>query len=89
MKKLINIQGKWYILLGMFSGRYYVCNLFDINNELVYTGIIWYKQPFFYNNDVWYGGMFYKVVKLTRIIKQLIIGDVFGRRRLQAYLESI
>jgi len=79
MKNLINIDGKWYILLGMYGGQFYTTNLFDINNDVAKSGVIWFNQPFFYDHEKWYGFIIKKFVKYGRVLKQLIIGDAFGK----------
>lgn len=79
MKKIINIEGKWYILLGMYGGQFYATKLFDINNEVAKSGVIWFNQPFFYEHERWYGFILKKIVKYGRVFKQAFIGNAFGK----------
>ena len=80
MKKLINIKGKWYILLGMHGGYYCTSSLFDINNDIINKGVIWENQPFFYEHEFWYGKLLRFIVRYIRVIKQLFIRDAFSNR---------
>ena len=57
MKEIIKVQGKWYHLLGMWGGQCYLGNVTDICNEVEKEGIIWNMQPFFHENEVWYGSL--------------------------------
>ena len=79
MKNLINIDEKWYILLGMYEGQFYATNLFDINNKVTKSGVIWFNQPFYYDYEKWYGPIIRKIVKYIRVLKQFFIGDAFGK----------
>ena len=70
MRKLINIQGTWYILLLMSGGYAHVSNLLDIYNESARPKVhIWDNQPFFFQNEVWYGGILQRMVYVTRWFK--------------------
>jgi hypothetical protein len=40
----------------MYGGVFYVSNVFDIDNNVVDSGIIWENQPFYYASELWYGG---------------------------------
>ena len=55
MKELLYINGKWYRLLLRTGGRVYCSNLFDEYNEVAFSGSQWDNQPFFRQQDVWYG----------------------------------
>lgn len=79
-KKLIKIQGSWYILHGMYGGSFHAGSLFDLDNGIIKDGIIWEQQPFLYEHEFWYGKILHNTVKNLRIIKQFFVGDVFGRR---------
>ena len=68
-RKIIKVEGKWYIILGMYGGRCYLGNLFDLNNEVVKRGVIWEMQPFFYQHEFWYGKLFQKIVCSIRAVK--------------------
>lgn len=70
MRKLIKVQGKWYILLAMYGGKCYLSKLFDIWNEVEKEGVIWEMQPFFYQHEFWYGKYFQKIVFFIRKIKE-------------------
>jgi len=72
MKTIINIQGKWYHLLLSSWGKVYLSKLLDIDNEVEKEGIVWNMQPFFYQNEVWYGGLFRFFIMIVRIIKKCI-----------------
>lgn len=79
-KKLIQIEGKWYIILSMSDGFCYASKLFDINNDDVKNGVIWKFNSFYYQNEKWYGGILKYTVKLIRAIKYLLVGDIGGNR---------
>lgn len=68
MKEIINIQGKWYNHLGTWSGKCYLGKITDHYNEVEKEGIIWNLQPFFYQNEVWYGKILYMWFKIIRWI---------------------
>jgi len=68
-RKIINVQGKWYNLLGMYGGRAYLSNLLDTYNEVEKEGVIWEMQPFFYQNEIWYGNILQKIINKVRILK--------------------
>ena len=44
--KLIKIKGKLYHQLYLWDGKVHCGKLFDVNNESVFSGIIWENQPF-------------------------------------------
>ena len=73
---LINIKGKWLVLLGMNGGHFTCSNLFDINNDFCLQGVIWEHQPFFEQNEIWYGNILKFIVHKSRIIIQFVKGDV-------------
>lgn len=67
MKQIINIQGQWYNLLGMWGGRCYVSKLDDIDNEVYKSGVVWEMQPFILENEIWYSSIiktYYNVIRL-------------------------
>jgi hypothetical protein len=66
MKEIINIQGKWYNHLGTWGGKCYLGKITDHNNEVEKQGVIWKMQPFFYQNEKWYGNLLFKWYKLKR-----------------------
>jgi len=66
MKRIINVQGKWYNLLGMYGGRCYLGKITDSYNEIIKSGIIWEMQPFFYQNEKWYGKIIFKWFQFIR-----------------------
>lgn len=70
MREIINIQGKWYNYLGAWGGRCYLGKTTDVYNEVEKSGIIWNMQPFFYQNEIWYGSLLCKWYKLIRLLKQ-------------------
>lgn len=76
--ELIKIKGKWFLLLGMYGGHFSCSNLFDVNNDICLQGVIWEHQPFFEQNEVWYGGLLNFLVHKIRIIIQFVKGDAFG-----------
>jgi hypothetical protein len=45
--KLIKVQGKIYSQLGLYGGRIYLGNPYNVNNDVVKDGVIWEMQPFF------------------------------------------
>jgi hypothetical protein len=83
MNKLIKIDNKWYNLLYLQGGYFYVGEIFDINNNVIKQGVIWEQKRFFEQHEFWYGYIFNKTVRLIRFIKQLIFGDAFGKRILK------
>ena len=64
--KLINIENKWYLLLGMYGGSFYAGGLYDLNNDLKLSGIIWERESFFYGHDKWYGLLYGRFVYMVR-----------------------
>lgn len=46
--KLIKINGKLYREMLMSNGTTYCAELFDVNNEVAFSGVIWNNQPFEY-----------------------------------------
>lgn len=73
MNKIIKVQGKWYNLLGMWGGQCYLGNLTDMDNEVEKSGIIWEMQPFFYEDEVWYGKYIknlYNIIRKIRLINK-------------------
>jgi hypothetical protein len=74
-KQFIKVQGKIYLLLGMYGGVAHLGLPFDVNNDSVERCVIWEKQPFF--NESEFGlkdKLFVKVCLLVRYFKV----DVFG-----------
>lgn len=69
--KLINIEGKWYLLLGMYDGHFYAGRLYDVFNDLALSGIIWERDSFFYEHDKWYGLMYRRFIFFVRGIISL------------------
>jgi hypothetical protein len=45
-EKFIEVQGKTYTLLGMHGGIASLGLPLDLNNDVVWRGIIWEAQPF-------------------------------------------
>ena len=80
MKQLTNIDGKWYILLGMYVGQFYATNLFDLNNEVAELGVIVVNQLFCYANEKGSGRILRKIINHIRVLKQFFVGDTFGKR---------
>lgn len=72
MNEIIKVQGKWYNLLAIYSGRCYLSKLTDIKNDIVKEGVIWEMQPFFYENEKWYGLLLKKCAMLIRRFKKLL-----------------
>jgi hypothetical protein len=70
MKEIIKVQGKWYNLLAIYSGRCYLSKLTDIKNDIVKDGVIWEMQPFFYENEKWYGNLLKKWALIIRWFKK-------------------
>ncbi len=48
--KYIEVQGKNYVLLGMYGGNAHLGLLYDLNNDVYRSGVIWYMQPFEYKS---------------------------------------
>jgi hypothetical protein len=71
MKEIIKVQGEWYNLLAIYSGRCYLSKLTDIKNDIVKEGVIWEMQPFFYENEKWYGNLLKNCALLIRRFKKL------------------
>ena len=69
--KIINIQGKWYRLLLMSGGKAYLSSLYDLDNEVHQEGIIWKMQPFFYQDEIWYGNIYQRYINIIRTLKAL------------------
>jgi hypothetical protein len=69
-RDIINVQGKWYNLLLMSGGKAYLSNLFDTYNEVEKEGVIWEMQPFFYQNEIWYGPILQKIIYKLRQFKK-------------------
>lgn len=44
--KLIKVQGEIYSKLGIYGGRIYLGNPYNINNQSVKHGLMWEMQPF-------------------------------------------
>jgi len=53
----------------MYGGRAYLSNLLDTYNEVEKEGVIWEMQPFFYQNEIWYGNILQKIINKVRILK--------------------
>ena len=74
MKEIIKIQGKWYNLIDMYSGRVFISELFDTNNDLVdmnESNCLWEIQPFFYEKEIWYGSLLKHFVISVRYLMLL------------------
>lgn len=88
MKELINIQGKWYHLLGMYGGVAYLSDLFDIGNEVCKSGVIWEMQPFFYQNEKWYGNILQKIIGQIRNLKEKRKSIIINHEKINCNQES-
>ena len=76
--KIINIQGKWYRLLLMSGGKAYLSSLYDLDNEVHKEGIIWKMQPFFYQDEIWYGNIYQGFINAIRYFEKSILNWLSG-----------
>ncbi len=82
-KRFIKVQGKVYLLLGMYGGVAHLGLPFDVNNESVERCVIWEKQPFY--NETEFGfkdRVFVQLCLLVRYFKS----DVFGNSGFKTFL---
>lgn len=68
MGRLIQIENRWYNLLEIHGGYYWVGDLLDTNNNVVKYGIIW-DHNFQYDTQLWYGKTLRGVILLLRGLK--------------------
>mgnify|MGYP003113076552 CR=1 FL=1 len=50
--EFIKINGKIYHQLYLWDDKVHCGNLFDVNNESVFSGVIWKHQPFWTNEEI-------------------------------------
>lgn len=74
MKKLqlINVDGHWYNVLGIYDGTCYLGKPTDIFNETVKQGVLWEMSPFFYSHEKWYGKIIVHFTSLLRHSKTVL-----------------
>lgn len=68
--KLIKINGVWYKVLMMSGGYSYLSGVFDVNNNVKKSGVLWEMGPHFYSDEFWYGGIMSSCVNLIRYFKK-------------------
>ena len=51
--KYIEVQGVIYTELGCYGGNIHLGRKFDLNNEVVKTGVIWEMQPWKYKSKLY------------------------------------
>jgi len=73
--RIIRINNKTYHLLGMYWGRAHCGELLDVNNEEVWSGIIWHHQPFWIDDEVPFAFIIKTYCYVIRYFKK----DVWGR----------
>jgi len=76
--QLIKINGKIYRELLMSNGKTYCTNLFDVNNEVAFEGVVWFNTPFDYVDNFLLKTLVYCVNYFKK--------DCFGRSQ---FLEEI
>lgn len=50
--EFFKLKGKVYHLLGMYGGVAYLGKPLDVNNGVVWSGVIWENQPFSYDHEI-------------------------------------
>lgn len=84
-KKFIKVQGKIYLLLGMYGGVAHLGLPLDVNNESAKRIIIWESQPFFHEHEFGLKDRIYiQYCLLIRFFKS----DVFGNSKFKSFLHK-
>lgn len=71
--KLFKVGGKIYEELGMSGGYVYLGSIWDPNREVIKEGVIWYMQPFYYDNEISY------LIKIAIYVVRYFMKDCLGR----------
>lgn len=85
-KKFIKVQGKIYLLLGMYGGHAHLGLPFDVNNDVVQSCVIWEKQPFYNENE--FGLRDRAFVNISLLIRYFKV-DVFGNSNFKSFSKKI
>jgi hypothetical protein len=85
-KKFIKVQGKVYLLLGMYGGVAHLGLPFDVNNESVERCVIWEKQPFY--NETEFGFKDRAFVQLCLLVRYFKT-DVFDNSGFKTFYKSL
>ena len=72
MKKIIKIEGVWYHLFDFDGGVVYAGKIYDLDNEVEKSGVIWYFDSFYEQHEFWYGVILLKWYKFIRTIKGIV-----------------
>lgn len=85
-KQFIKVQGKIYLLLGMYGGHAHLGLPFDVNNDVIQSCVIWEKQPFYNENEFGFKDrVFVNICLLVRYFKV----DVFGNSNFKSFSKKV
>lgn len=79
----MKIKNHWYSLLLMNGGIAHLGKPLDVNNDVVYSIVIWLNQPFKYPEETpWYVKTWFDLIRWFK-------PDVFGRSGLKKFIKNL
>jgi hypothetical protein len=82
----IKVRGIIYNQIGMYGGYVYLGKPTDVNNDVLYEGLIWEMQPFLYESEFSKVDnlklIFYNIVRFFKV-------DVFGKSDFKTFCQKI